>query len=159
VACAGTGTTGVERIDGTKSRGSRSIQVTVECAPHTTVLSVPVARHVTCDNTQGAWRCDPGRDALLVPLPDQRTLPVLPEDVDPRTAMEVIREAAKLTIRPFYRPAVRVMKGTCTVSKARTAGSEGMNSFRIRCGETLIHLTRDCWDDQCRYFIPFAQNY
>lgn len=158
-ACTGIGSPGAERVDGTKQRGSHSIQVAVECKPHKTEHSTPVARHTTCDNSQGTWRCGPGRDALLMTLPDQSVLPVLPEGVESRMAVEVIKEAARLTIRPFYRPAVKVMKGRCSVSETRTAGSKGMNNFQIRCGETLIHLTRDCWDDQCRYFIPFAQNY
>jgi hypothetical protein len=71
----------------------------------------------------------------------------------------MIREAAKLTIRPFYRPAVNVMKDKCSVSETRTSSSKNMSSFEINCGETLVVLTKDCWNDQCRYFIPFAQNY
>jgi hypothetical protein len=158
-ACTGIGAKGADHIAGSRQRGSRWIHVTVECKPHRTDQSVPVARHTTCDNAQGAWRCDPGREALLVAMPDQSILPVLPDGVTSRTAIEAVREAAKLTIRPFYRPAARVMKGRCTVGETRTASSKGMNSFQIRCGETLIVLTRDCWDGQCRYFIPFAQNY
>lgn len=158
-ACTQDGATGADRIEGTRQRGSRSIHVEVECKPHSTAHSLPVAHHTTCDNTQGAWRCDPGRQALLVTLPDQTTLPVLADGVDLRAAVQVINEAAKLTIRPFYRPAVKVMKGKCTVSETRTSSSNNMDSFQIRCGQTLIVLTRDCWDGQCRYFIPFAQNY
>lgn len=158
-ACTRIGSTGAEHIEGTRRGVSRSIQVTVQCKPHGTDHSVPVARHTTCDNAHGTWRCDPGRDALLVAMPDASTLPVLADGVTSLAAIEAVRQAAKLTIRPFYRPAARVMKGSCTVSETRTARSKGMNSFQIRCGETLIVLTRDCWDGQCRFFIPFAQNY
>lgn len=158
-ACVQPGASDADRVEGLRQRGSRPIKVEVECKPHTTAHSVPVARHTTCDNAQGAWRCDPGQDALIVPLPNDTTVPVLPEGVTPLSALEAVREAAKLTIRPFYRPAVNVMKGRCTVGETRTSTSKGMQSFQIRCGETLVVLTRDCWDGQCRYFIPFAQNY
>jgi hypothetical protein len=158
-ACIQQGSTGADRVEGLRQRGSRPLKVEVECKPHTTTHSVPVARHTSCDNAQGSWRCEPARDALIVPLPNDTTVPVLPEGVPSPSALEAIREAAKLTIRPFYRPAVNVMKGRCTVGETRTSTSKGMQSFQIRCGETLIVLTRDCWDDQCRYFIPFAQNY
>lgn len=158
-ACTEPGSSGADRVEGTRQRGARSIQVEVECRPHTTAHSVPVARHTTCDNAQGAWRCEPGKNALIVPLPNATTVPVLPEGLTQLTALEVIREAAKLTIRPFYRPAVNVMKGRCTVGENRTSTGKGMQSFQIRCGETLVFLTKDCWENQCRYFIPFAQNY
>ena len=53
---------------------------------------MPVARHTTCDNAQGAWRCEPGKNALIVPLPNATTVPVLPEGLTQLTALEVIRE-------------------------------------------------------------------
>jgi hypothetical protein len=159
VACTQPGSSGADRIEGAWQRGSRTIRVEVECRPHATAHSVPVARHTSCDNAQGAWRCGEGKDALIVPLPNETTVHVLPEGLPPPTVLEVMGEAAKLTIRPFYRPAVHVMKGRCTVSETRTSASKGMRSFQIRCGEALVVLTKDCWEGQCRYFIPFAQNY
>lgn len=76
-----------------------------------------------------------------------------------KAAAEAVREAAKLTIRPFYRPALRVMRGACSVARTSTSESKSAESFSIRCGETVIVLTKDCWNGGCRYFIPFAQNY
>lgn len=95
---------------------------------------------------------------MRMTMADDSVLSVTASDLPLKAAAEAVREAAKLTIRPFYRPALRVMREACAVSRAKSPAA-GVESFTILCGETQITLTKDCWNGDCRYFIPFALNY
>lgn len=160
LVCTPIGAAAVDNLQAWSSRrGASDVQVHVRCQPHATNYSVPVARQTSCSGTRGSWHCEPGHDVLRVALPDESVLTVVPVQVPLKAAAEAVREAAKLTIRPFYRPAVKVMRGQCTVSSTSTSSMKGAESFAIQCGEALIILTRDCWDGGCRHFIPFAENY
>lgn len=160
MACMPIGAGAVDDLRAWTSRTiAGEIEVQVRCQPHATNYSTPVARQTSCSGMRGSWRCEPGRDVLRVALPDESVVTVIPAQVPLKEAAEAVQEAAKLTIRPFYRPAVKVMRGQCTVSSTRTSPLKGAQSFAIQCGEARITLTRDCWDGGCRYFIPFAENY
>lgn len=160
LVCTPIGAAGADDLQAWPSHtGASAIHVEVRCQPHATNYSVPVARQASCSGTRGNWNCEPGQDVLRVALPDEPVLTVIPVQVPLKEAAEAVQEAAKLTIRPFYRPAVKVMRGSCTVSCTRTSSMKGARSFAIHCGEARITLTRDCWEGGCRYFIPFAENY
>lgn len=158
LACTPIGATGVDTVEA-RRQASREIIAEVRCLPHATSYSVPVVRLATCTGMSGDWQCSTRADALRMRLPDDSVLTVTAKDLPLKAAAEAIREASTLTIRPFYRPAVRVMRGACSVASATTFERRGTESFAIRCSETRIVLTKDCWDSGCRYFIPFAENY
>lgn len=158
LVCTPIGAAGVDTIEAAR-QGTRETIVDVRCLPHATNYSVPVVRLATCTGNAGRWQCSPRADALRMTLPDDSMLTVTATDLPLKAAAEAIGEAAKLTIRPFYRPAVRVMRGACSVARTSTSERRGTESFAIRCGETRMVLTKDCWDSGCRYFIPFAENY
>ncbi len=154
IACADSGSAGVDRLDAwTTKRGSSRIEVTLRCKPHATLESLPLARYANCDNLTGVWACDQGRDALMMTLPNASVLAVVPDTVPPATAIEVVREAAELTVPPFHGPALPLLKDQCTVSQRDQAEFKGATHFRLECTPGVIQLTRDCWQDKCRYFI------
>lgn len=162
LACPGAGAAASADVRARRpSRGERTLQVDVRCAPHDATADPPTFRIVACDNAGGAWRCTSRGEGLRMTLPNAQVLSVLPQGVSAALAAEAVREAAKLTIRPFYRPAVNVMVDECSVGAAAAgASSRGMSSLEIRCGQAVIYLTKDCGQQgPCRYFIPFAQNY
>jgi hypothetical protein len=160
MVCMPVGAGAVHDLQAWTSRtATGEIDVQVRCHSHATNYSIPVARQTSCSGKRGSWRCERGHDVLRVTLPDESVVTVIPAQVPLKEAAEAVQEAAKLTIRPFYRPAVKVMRGQCTVSSTRTSSMKGAQSFAIQCGEARIILTRDCWDGGCRYFIPFAENY
>ncbi len=158
LVCRPIGSGGVDALQAHRA-GGRDILAEVRCQPHATDYSIPVARLASCTGSAGRWQCTPGADALRMRMPDDSVLTVTATDLPLKAAAEAIREAAKLTIRPFYRPALRVMRDRCSVARTSTSASPAAQSFAIRCGETMVVLTKDCWDGGCRYFIPFAQNY
>lgn len=140
---------------------ARAVRVRIQCAPHGEQQGVPVFRVMSCDNRSGAWNCNAQTEALRMTLSNGRELAVIPRAMPQPLAIEAVREASKLTIRPFYRPAIDVMTDECAIGPAAAgASSGGMTSYEIRCGQAVIFLTRDCPpSQQCRYFIPFARNY
>ena len=140
-------------------KGISSLRVEVQCNPRRLEATVPVAETAICTNGSGIWRCEAGQNLLQVTLPKNHLLSVVAEGVPASVAVEAVTEAAKLTIRPFYRPAVKVLTGRCTVLRGAVGTRAGMDNFRINCGETSVFLTRDCFQGKCRYFIPFALNY
>jgi hypothetical protein len=140
-------------------KGTSSLRVEVQCNPQRVEATVPVAETATCTNSSGSWRCQPGQQLLQVTLPNDHLLSVVAEGVPASVAVEAVTEASRLTIRPFYRPAAKVLTGRCTVLRGAAAARAGMDNFRINCGEASVFLTRDCFQGKCRYFIPFALNY
>lgn len=158
LVCTPIGASGVDAVQA-RRQGTRENIAEVRCLPHATSYSIPVARLATCTGSASRWQCRPRGDALRMTLPDDSVLTVTATDLPLKAAAEAIREAAKLTIRPFYRPAVRVMRDACSVARTSTSTRRGTESFAIHCGETKMVLTKDCWDSGCRYFIPFAENY
>ena len=158
LVCKPIGSAGVDVVQARRSR-AREILAEVRCQPHATDYSVPVARIASCTGSAGRWQCTARADALRMTMPDDSVLTVTATDLPLKAAAEAVREAAKLTIRPFYRPALRVLRDACSVARTSTSDLRGAQSFAIRCGEAMLVLTRDCWDGGCRYFIPFAQNY
>lgn len=162
VACPQQGAGSEATVQVAREPGAtRRLRARVECAPHTQQQGVPVFRVMACENPGGVWQCAPQPEGLRVTLPNDRTLTVFPRAIALPLAIEAVREAAKLTIRPFYRRAIDVMVDTCSIGpSAAGAASGGMSSYEIRCGQAVIYLTRDCAGGQpCRYFIPFAQHY
>lgn len=157
LACTPIGAGGVDTLQA--RRQAAGVAAEVRCQPHATNYSVPVARLATCTGSAGRWHCTAAGDVLRMTMPDDSVLSVTATDLPLKDAAEAVREAAKLTIRPFYRPALRVMREACAVSRANASAAAGAVSFTIQCGETLITLTKDCWKGSCRYFIPFALNY
>jgi len=133
--------------------GSSRIEVTVRCKPQTVQQTLPVARLVECRNAKGPWSCDAGQDALLMTLPDASVLAVLPGTVPARSAIAVVREAMQLTVPPFHAPARSLLKDRCRVSQQEAVEFKGATHFRLECTPGVIQLTRDCWNDKCRYFI------
>ncbi|HWL63283.1 MAG TPA: hypothetical protein VNQ32_10815 [Steroidobacteraceae bacterium] len=158
LVCTPIGAAGVDTLQARRQSGLEII-AEVRCLPHATNYSVPVVRLATCTGSASRWQCRLRTDALRMTLPDDSVVTVTATDLPLKAAAEAIREAAKLTIRPFYRPAVRVMREACSVARTSTSERRGTESFAIRCGETSMVLTKDCWDSGCRYFIPFAENY
>lgn len=156
--CTPIGAGGIDAVQARRQESGK-IHADVRCQPHATDYSVPVARIASCTGNAGRWECSARGDVLRVAMPDESVLTVTATDLPLKDAAEAVREAAKLTIRPFYRPALRVMREACSVGRTSTSASEAAESFAIRCGETMIVLTKDCWNGGCRYFIPFAQNY
>jgi hypothetical protein len=137
----------------TDKRGSSRIEVTVRCKPHATQQTLPVARHVECRNARGSWSCDAGQDAILMTLPDASVLAVVPGTVPARSAIAAVREAMQLTVPPFHAPARSLLKDRCNVSQQEAVEFKGATHFRLECTPGVIQLTRDCWNDKCRYFI------
>ena len=125
----------------------------MRCKPHAVQQTLPVARHVECRNAKGPWSCDAGQDALLMTLPDASVLAVLPGTVPARSAIAVVREAMQLTVPPFHAPARSLLKDRCRVSQQEAVEFKGATHFRLECTPGVIQLTRDCWNDKCRYFI------
>lgn len=156
--CTPIGAGGIDAVQA-RQLGSGAVHAEVRCQPHATDYSVPVARVSSCTGKAGRWECSAKTDVLRLTMPDESVLTVTATDLPLKAAAEAVREAAKLTIRPFYRPALRVMRESCAVARTSTSESKSAESFSIRCGETVIVLTKDCWNGGCRYFIPFAQNY
>lgn len=156
--CTPIGAGGIDAVQA-RRQGAGEIVAEVRCQPHASSYSVPVARRATCTGSAGRWQCAATGDVLRMTMEDESVLSVTAIDLPLKAAAEAAREAAKLTIRPFYRPALRVMRDACTVSRAVTPASKGVESFTIQCGETLITLNKDCWNGDCRFFIPFALNY
>lgn len=156
--CTPIGAGGIDAVHA-RRQGTGEVHAEVRCQPHATDHSVPVARAASCIGKAGQWSCSGKADVLRLNMPDESVLSVTATDLPLKAAAEAVQEAAKLTIRPFYRPALRVMRESCSVARTSTSNSTSAESFAIRCGETLIVLTKDCWNGGCRYFIPFAQNY
>lgn len=156
--CTPIGASGVDAVQARRQRAGE-IVAEVRCQPHATSYSVPVARLATCNGTAGSWQCVATGDVLRMTMEDGSVLSVTAVELPLKAAAEAAREAAKLTIRPFYRPALRVMRDACAVSRAKAPAAKGVESFTIQCGETLITLNKDCWNGECRFFIPFALNY
>lgn len=157
--CIARGAEGAMQVEAWTEKGARTVFVEARCTPHDMLHGVPLARITRCDNAAGAWRCDEGRESLQVTLQTGKMVAVVPNGLPAASAIEAVREAAKLTIRPFYRPAAWVIKDECRVDTGKARGGRRMENFEIRCGETVVFLTKDCGGESCRYFIPFALNY
>jgi hypothetical protein len=154
LACASTGAPELDRLEAwTTKRGSGRITVELRCKPHATLESLPLARYVNCDNLTGLWTCGEGRDALMMTLSNASVLAVLPGTVAAHTAIEVVGEAAQLSVPPFHGPALPWLADKCVISQRDAAEFKGATHFRLECTPGVIQLTRDCWQNKCRYFI------
>ncbi|MEJ0099819.1 MAG: hypothetical protein WDO12_08800 [Pseudomonadota bacterium] len=154
------GSSGAERIEGTaRSRNSTATTARVQCAPHATFETLPLVHYTDCSNAAGTWRCEAGHDAIHMKLPNAAVLPVVAQDVPPHMALVAIREASKLLVPPFHKPAIELMQGSCTVSPHGSTPSREMKLFDIRCGRASMLLTQHCWSGGCRYFIPQGEGY
>lgn len=89
----------------------------------------------------------------MITLSNASVLAVLPGTVAARTAIEVIGETAQLSVPPFHGPAMPWLKDKCVISQGGTAEFKGATHFRLECTPGVIQLTRDCWQNKCRYFI------
>jgi hypothetical protein len=158
LACTPIGSGGVDAVQA-RRQGAGETVAEVRCQPHATSYSVPVARLASCAGSAGRWQCAATGDVLRMTMDDGSVLSVTAVDLPLKAAAEAAREAAKLTIRPFYRPALQVMRDACAVSRSKAPAAKGVESFTIRCGEAVITLNKDCWNGGCRFFIPFALNY
>jgi hypothetical protein len=159
-ACGSVGVTAAERLRAyTAKPGAASITVEVYCQPHAKIGAFPLFRYNTCRNAAGTWRCDAGKDAVQMTLPDSRPLPVIADGVAPQLAVEIITEGTKLQVPPFHHPAILLMRGECKVSPHPTSPSPQMKRFDIACDDSTMLLTKDCWQAGCRYFISEGTGY
>ncbi|MEY2854239.1 MAG: hypothetical protein RL030_1371 [Pseudomonadota bacterium] len=134
-------------------KGSRQISIDVKCAPHRIEESLPVARLTNCSNRTGSWSCDKGNEALQLTLPDSSVVAVVAKGIAPRTAIELVAQAARKSLPPFHGPAIVLLTDTCTVRQEPTAAFKGAVNFTIACAKGTLAMTRDCWEKTCRYFI------
>lgn len=135
-----------------QGKGS-AVEVTIRCAPHRTEASLPVAHVTTCSSDKGLWHCAPGQDALMVTLGDSPALALVPGAVPARDALYLVAEADKLAVPPFQKPARGWLQGQCTVAQVRAASFRGGTIFDLKCTPGTLLVTRDCWNDRCRFFI------
>ena len=129
------------------------VEVAVQCTPHRTERSRPVAHVTTCSNDKGLWKCAAGNDALMVRLGDAPAMALIPGVVPAETALYLVTEADKLTVPPFHKPARTWMQDQCTVTQTRPATFRGGTVHELQCTAGSLSITRDCWKDRCRFFI------
>jgi hypothetical protein len=103
------------------------------------------------------WQCGAGHDALMVKLDESPAFALVPGVVPARTALYLVREAAKLTVPPFHKPAQSWLQDQCTVAQAREAPFKGGMHFDLMCTPGTLIVTRDCWQNRCRFFITGQQ--
>jgi hypothetical protein len=63
--------------------GARSIEVHVQCQPHTREVGAPALHDTTCNNAKGLWQCAAGRTALQIELPGRRRVAVIASGARP----------------------------------------------------------------------------
>jgi hypothetical protein len=159
-ACSTVGAAGAESVvASTAARDSGRISVAVRCKSHATVGKSPLLHYSTCVNARGAWRCEPGYDAIHMTLSNSSVLPVVPKGVTPQLAVEAITEGSKQIVPPFHHPAIDLMRGQCSVAPHPVSPSPEMKLFDIQCTGTYMLLTRHCWTGRCRYFISQGEGY
>jgi hypothetical protein len=159
-ACGSVGVAAADRLRASSVRqGAGPITVEVYCKPHAKIGAFPLFRYNNCRSVAGAWRCEAGKDAIHMTLPDARLLPVIADAVAPQLAVEIITEGTKLQVPPFHHPAIQLMRGECRVSPHPTSPSPQMKRFDIACDGSSMLLTKDCWQAGCRYFISEGTGY
>ncbi len=158
-ACGSDDASGAQRLDAsTRRKNTAAITVVVQCVAHTSVESHPLVHYTTCSNAGGSWHCEAGHDAIHLQL-SNAVLPVVPQDVPAHMAIVAVTEAAKLLVPPFHKPAIELLKGSCTVSPHGSSPSPEMQLFEIRCGGAWMLLTAHCWQGGCQYFISQGEGY
>lgn len=158
LACGGTEAAAVERIDGSfEDPELGTLRAEVRCAPRAVRESLPTALHTRCTNHQGPWRCDAGREAQILTLRDDSRVAVMPEGVRPALALELVREAAALSVPPFHESAVAWLKGRCSVYPSTGTELGGATHYAIDCDAGTLSITRHCWSNGCRHFIALGR--
>lgn len=142
-----------EQLRASRSGRNSPVQVSVRCAPHRSELSLPVARVTSCGSEKGLWHCASAQDALMVKLGDSPALELVPGAVPAREALYLVTEADKLAVPPFQKPARGWLQGQCTVAQVRDATFRGGTIFDLKCTPGTLLVTRDCWNNRCRFFI------
>lgn len=154
VSAAACGAAGGDAAALRASRAGKAVlKVAVQCRPHGSQESLPLARVTSCGNDGGAWKCEAGGDALLIKLGDSPEMALLPGAVPARDALYLVQEVDKLTVPPFHKPARQWLQDQCTLVQAGAAAFRGGTLFELQCTRGTLHVTRDCWKDRCRFFI------
>jgi hypothetical protein len=157
-SCKRIGASAAEQVGAfTRKSGSKAIHVRIVCKPHAIEESFPVVHFASCDNKLGIWRCN-GFDALQVKMPDSSILSVIPDGVVARTAVEVVFEAAKLTVPPRQDPALPYLRQKCWV-KAPAMQPDGTEHFDVDCSGSSVVVKRLCSDGPCHYTIVSGEDF
>lgn len=152
LSCKRIGASAAEQVWAfTRKSVSKTIHVAIVCKPHAIEESFPVVHYASCDNQIGIWRCT-GFNALQVKMPDSRILSVVPDGAVARTAVEVVLEAAKLTVPPSLDPALPYLREKCWV-KAPAMQPDGTELFDVDCSGSGVVVKRRCSDGHCDYSI------
>jgi hypothetical protein len=157
-SCKRIGASAAEQVSAfTRKSGPKTILVRIVCKPHAIEESFPLAHYATCDNKIGVWRCT-GFNALQVKMPDSSILSVVPDGAVTRTAVEVVLEAARLTVPPSQNPALPYLRENCRV-KAPAIQPDGTELFDVDCSGSSVVVKRQCSDGPCHYSIVSGEDY
>lgn len=158
LACPGDEPDRIDHIEPTAFTAPGRQQVTVRCRPHGAEARLLTARQSICSRERGRWQCAPARDVLLMQLRDGSTLAVAPEGLAAEMAVHAVLEASQTTVPPFHKPALWMLRGTCTVRQAPVADFRNATEFAMACNGGTIYLTRHCpQPDKCRYFVTRSE--
>lgn len=156
-ACMAAGDKGAERITATTTqRGSSRIEATVQCRPHRSEGTIPVAHRTTCHNRSGPWVCAKGQDAAQVTIredtDDRTVVTVLARGITLAAAADAVSRSSKMTYPPFTEQAWPLFKGSCSVGVIPSPDREGLTRFAIDCSGGQLVMHKLCWKEGCRHF-------
>lgn len=133
--------------------GASRLVASVLCVAHGKEGEIPVARAAQCEKKAGAWKCAEARDALVMTLYDDSVLALVVEGVRAVEAIQVVNTIADMATPPFQNGAIDVLQDQCVLRQLPKALFKGATHFTLDCMPATVAVTRDCWDNRCRFFI------
>ncbi len=153
-ACLGAQTQKAKDIEASiGSPGSEIIDVIVRCAPRRKENLPSSSHHTNCDNRSGMWHCAEGHEDVQTQISESLVVTVAAINVDPETAIEVVKEAAKLVVPPFGESAVSFMSGECLVARDADDFLGEFPLFTVGCDDGHIELFKTCPPNGCQYVV------